>query len=64
MHPFQDALDIRGEVQRLGNDDEIELAIEPEILARHDMESPVRQPCARRSGLVLREIDACDIAIR
>ena len=64
MHLFQDSLHIRGEVQRLGKDDEIELAIELQILARHDLELSVRQPRARCGDLVFREIDADDIAIR
>ena len=64
MHLFENLLHVRGKVERLRKDDEIELASEFQILARHGMEFSVRQPRARRGDLAFREIDAHDISIR
>ena len=64
MDPLEDALDIGGEIQRFGEDDEIELPIELEIFACHDVEVTMRH--ARACGLdcLAGKIDADHVSIR
>ena len=64
MHFFENSLHIRGKVERFGENDDVEFAIQFQFLARHDMEFPFGDQCPSRGNLLFSNIDAYNIAIR
>ena len=64
MHVFDDLLDVGGEVERFREDDEVERAVELQILAGHDMEFCLGQFRAGGPDLIAGEIDPGEIPIR
>ncbi len=63
MHFLENPLHIRGEVERFREDDDIEFAIQFQLLARHDMKFSFGDQSASGSNLFLSNIDAGNIAI-
>jgi len=64
MHFLEDSLHIGGKVQRFGENDDVEYAIQFQILAWHDVEFSSWDECSSRDDLLLGNVDAYDIAIR
>ena len=60
---LEDTLNIGGEIQRFGEDYEIELPVELEIFACHDMELTMRYARARRLDCLAGEIYADHVLI-
>ena len=64
MHFFENSLHIGGKVHRFGENDDVEYAIQFQILACHDVEFPHWDQRASGGNLFLSNIDADDIAVR
>ena len=63
MHFLEDSLHIGGKVHRLGEKDDVEFAIQFQILACHDVEFPPRDQRASGGNLFLSNIDADYVAV-
>ena len=61
---FQNLLHIRGVIERLGNDDDIKLALQFQIFRRANVELAMWNPRLRRRDVFLGNVDADDVAIR
>src|SRR4030095_5832757 len=64
MHFFENSLHIGGKVHRFGENDDVEFAIQFQILACHDVEFPSWDQRASGGNLFLCNIDADYIAVR
>ena len=64
MHLFDNSLHIGGKVHRLGKKDDVEFAIQFQVLACHDVEFTPWDPRASSGYLFLSNVDADYIAIR